>query len=284
MAGQEAPTSVGLLASARCALKPINGRRTRPHIAAGDDLTDRDRSGTDHLFGGVRKGAERLISGRYPDSDPALPGSAWREEMTWLVLWAFSLWAFDRQSPSAFYTEARLVVVHATVRDDRGTPVTHLDQRAFIVYENRRPQPVSLFLGENVPVSLGIVIDNSGSMRMRRSKVEAAAIALVRASDRSDDVFVVNFADRPQIDVPITNVISVLEAGISRLDSIGGTALWDAVERATQYLNEHARRDRKVLLLITVFEVADDEGGAVRALAERPKRVFPTGFEREPGI
>jgi Ca-activated chloride channel homolog len=184
-----------------------------------------------------------------------------------LVLCVFSLWALDQQIPPVFHAEARLVVVHATVRDLRGEMVTNLDRTAFSVYENGKRQPVSLFLGENTPVSLGIVIDNSGSMRNRRAQVEAAALALARTSNRLDEVFVVNFADKPQIDVPMTNDRSALEAGIGRLDSIGGTAMRDAVEVATGYLNGHARRDRKVLVLIT-----DGYDNASAASAERVRQ------------
>ena len=106
-------------------------------------------------------------------------------------------------------------------------------------------------MGENVPVSLGIVIDNSGSMRDRRAKVEAAALAFARASNPLDELFVVNFADKARVDVPFTNDSAALEAGIGRADAIGGTAMRDAIDLAATYLLQHAKRDRKVLLLIT---------------------------------
>jgi len=95
------------------------------------------------------------------------------------------------------------------------------------------------------------VIDNSGSMRSKRAKVEAAALALVRASNPKDEVFVLNFADKAQLDVPFTSDVKLLESGIARVDSIGGTAMRDAVDVAEQYFDEHATRDRKVLLIIT---------------------------------
>jgi Ca-activated chloride channel homolog len=185
-----------------------------------------------------------------------------------LALCLFTLWALDSQRPPVFQAEARLVVVYATVRDSRGAMITNLDRSAFSVYENGKRQPLSLFLGENTPVSLGIVIDNSGSMRNRRTKVEAAALALARASNRLDEVFVVNFADRPQIDVAMTNDLSELEAGIARVDSIGGTAMRDAVELAARYLTDHARHDRKVLVLIT-----DGIDNASAAPAERIRKL-----------
>jgi VWFA-related protein len=100
-------------------------------------------------------------------------------------------------------------------------------------------------------VSLGLLIDNSGSMRRLRSKAEAAALAFVRASNPQDEVFVLNFNDRPRIDVEFTSDPHVLDAGISAADAIGGTALRDAVALGEMYLRQHARRERKVLLVIT---------------------------------
>jgi Ca-activated chloride channel family protein len=150
-----------------------------------------------------------------------------------------------------FHAETRLVVVDVAVRQASGEVVTGLDASAFTVYENGRPQPIALFLGENAPVSVGLVVDNSGSMRDARVRVEAAALAFARASDARDEIFVVNFADRARVDVPMTTDVAALEAGIQRGDAIGGTALRDAIDLGERYLNEHARHRRKVLLVIS---------------------------------
>jgi VWFA-related protein len=88
-------------------------------------------------------------------------------------------------------------------------------------------------------------------MRSLRAKAEAAALAFARASNPDDELFVLNFADKARIDVPFTSDVRVLEAGIARVDAIGGTAMRDAVELAETYLTDHATRDRKVLLVIT---------------------------------
>ena len=151
----------------------------------------------------------------------------------------------------AFRTETRLIVLHATVRNARGELVTNLERSAFTVYENGKRQPITLFRRDDIPVSLGLLIDNSGSMRTLRSKVEAAALALARASNPEDEIFVLNFNDKARIDVPFTSDVGVLEAGIGRVDSIGGTAMRDAIDMAQTYLSAHATRDRKVLLVIT---------------------------------
>ena len=165
------------------------------------------------------------------------------------VLWVSATIA-AAQTPS-FRTETRLVVLHATVLTSNGKRVTDLDQAAFTVYENGKPQPITLFRRDDVPISVGLLIDNSGSMRPLRSRVERAALAFARASNPQDELFVLNFADRVRVDVPMTSDIQILEAGIARVDSIGGTALRDAIRTGELYLRDHARWDRRVLLIIT---------------------------------
>jgi Ca-activated chloride channel homolog len=169
-----------------------------------------------------------------------------------LVIAIASSWTLGvvAQQP-AFHAEIRLVVVHATVRNARGEFVTSLERNAFTVYENGKRQPIMLFRRDDTPVSLGLLIDNSGSMRNLRPRVEAAALALARASNPQDEIFVLNFNDKARIDVPFTSDVHVLEGGIGRVDSIGGTAMRDAIDMAQTYLDAHAARDRKVLLVIT---------------------------------
>ena len=164
-----------------------------------------------------------------------------------------------------FRSETRLVLLHATVKNDRGELVTGLAREAFTVSENGRPQTITMFRREDIPVSVGILIDNSKSMRGKRADVEAAALAFVRASNPQDEVFVASFADKAQVDVPFTSEATVLEAGLKRLDSIGGTAVRDAVFVGEEYLEAHAKRDQKVLLLIT--------DGLDNASAASPERI-----------
>ncbi|HEY7446166.1 MAG TPA: VWA domain-containing protein [Vicinamibacterales bacterium] len=157
----------------------------------------------------------------------------------------------EAQAPRIFHAETNLVVLHATVKNAHGELVTDLGQEAFTVYDNGRRQKIEMFRREDIPVSLGLLIDNSGSMRALRAKVEAAALACVRASHPQDEVFVLNFGDKPQLDVPLTSDVRLLEAGITRVDSIGGTAMRDAVDVGTGYLASSATKERKVLLVIT---------------------------------
>lgn len=96
-----------------------------------------------------------------------------------------------------------------------------------------------------------IVIDNSVSMRTRRAQVETAALVFARASNPLDELFVVNFADTPHLDVPFTTDVGAVAAGIAKADAVGGTALRDCVDLGERYLRDHAKRDRKALLVIT---------------------------------
>ena len=150
-----------------------------------------------------------------------------------------------------FRTDIRLVVLHASVSDKRGKLVTDLDRKAFRVFENGQPQEIKIFKREDVPVALGIIIDDSGSMMTKRSRVEAAALAMVRASNPQDEVFIVNFNDDAYLDVPFTSDIHKLEQGLARIDSRGGTAMRDAINKALDYTRTDAKKDKKVLLVIT---------------------------------
>jgi len=175
-----------------------------------------------------------------------------------------------------FRAETRLVVLRATVLNQRGELVTNLDRQDFSVYENGKRQPIALFRRDDVPVSIGLLIDNSGSMRALRARVEAAALAFARASNPQDEMFVLNFADTPRLDVPMTGDVRVLETGIRRVDSIGGTAMRDAVEMAEDYLREHARQDRRVLVVITdgIDNASTTTIDRIRGAAERSATVI----------
>jgi Ca-activated chloride channel homolog len=161
--------------------------------------------------------------------------------------------AFLVASPlfAQFRSDTRLVVLHASVSDRKGKLLTNLDQKAFKVFENNQPQEVKVFRREDVPVSLGILIDDSGSMMSKRSRVEAAALALVRESNPQDEVFIVNFNDEAFLDVPYTSDMKKLESGLARIDSRGGTAMRDAINMSLDYTKKDAKKDKKVLLVIT---------------------------------
>jgi VWFA-related protein len=150
-----------------------------------------------------------------------------------------------------FVSNTRLVELHASVVNKKGQLVTDLTRDAFKVYENGQVQAIKIFKREDVPVSLGIIIDDSGSMQSKRAGVEAAALAMVRASNPQDEVFVVNFNDDAYLDVPFTNDIRKMEQGLARIDSRGGTAMRDAINMSLDYIKAQAKRDKKVLMIIT---------------------------------
>ena len=104
-----------------------------------------------------------------------------------------------------YRTEIKEVTLHVTVVDKSGKLVTNIPKSAFKVYEDNVEQPIKLFHPEDVPVSMGLLVDNSGSMNDKRTRVAAAALALVKASNPEDEVFVVNFNDDPYLDQSFTH-------------------------------------------------------------------------------
>jgi len=159
--------------------------------------------------------------------------------------------ASSTASDPIFTADTRLVDLPVSVSDKSGKLITDLPQKAFKVYENGVEQPIKIFKREDVPVSLGIIIDNSGSMKEKRQKVEVASMDLVKASNRDDEVFIVNFNDDAFLDVEFTNDIKTLEEGVGRIDSRGGTAMRDAISMSIDYLKSKGKRHKKVLLVVT---------------------------------
>jgi Ca-activated chloride channel family protein len=149
-----------------------------------------------------------------------------------------------------FSADTRLVPLNVTVTYKSGRLVTNLPQSAFQVFENGVPQTIRLFKREDVPVSMGLIIDNSGSMREKRQGVETAALALVRDSNPQDEVFIVNFNDEVYLDADFTSDTKLL-VGLAKIDSRGGTAMRDAIRMSVDHLKEKAKRDKKVILVVT---------------------------------
>ncbi len=141
--------------------------------------------------------------------------------------------------------------MHATVVDQKQHLVTDLGQRNFVVYEDDQPQQITYFKREDIPVSIGILVDNSGSMRDKRAAVTRAVVNLVKSSNAQDEVFVVNFNDEPFLDQDFTNNLDLMHEALDRVDSRGGTALYDSVIASADHLAKGARREKKVLLVIT---------------------------------
>ena len=155
------------------------------------------------------------------------------------------------QGVFVFRKDVDEVLLHASVIDDKQHIVTTLERGAFTVFEDGKPQTIISFHHEDIPVSIGIIIDNSGSMREKRNKVNQAALNLVRASNPKDEVFLVNFNDEYYLDQDFTNDLLKLKEALEKIDARGGTALYDAVVASAEHLKLHARLEKKVLLIVT---------------------------------
>ena len=145
-----------------------------------------------------------------------------------------------------------LVVLHVSVADAHGQPVPNLNQDNFHVYENNVEQKISLFSSADIPVTMGLVIDNSASMKEKRAQVNAAALTFVRTSNPQDEAFVVNFNDEYYLDTEhdFTSDINELNDALSRIEARAGTALYDAVIGSLGHVKK-GHKDKRVLLVIT---------------------------------
>jgi Ca-activated chloride channel family protein len=143
------------------------------------------------------------------------------------------------------------VVLHATVVDAHRDLVSHLDRSAFSVFEDNIAQTITSFRRQDVPVAMGIVIDNSGSMRDKRAQINRAVVNLIEASNPEDEIFVVNFSDRSYLDQDFTSNLTLLERALHQVSMQGSTALYDAIVASARHLENNPRLDKKVLLVIT---------------------------------
>src|SRR5579863_2945939 len=155
------------------------------------------------------------------------------------------------QGVFVFKKDVDEVLLHATVQDDKSHIVTTLDRSAFTVFEDGKQQNIISFRHEDIPVAMGIVIDNSGSMREKRNKVNQAALNLVRSSNPKDEVFVVNFNDEYYLDQDFTNDLLLLKEALEKINASGGTALYEAVVASADHLKRNARLEKKVLFVVT---------------------------------
>jgi Ca-activated chloride channel family protein len=147
--------------------------------------------------------------------------------------------------------DAYEVRLNASVFDPSGHSVQTLDKDAFHVYEDGVAQSIASFRHEDLPVSLGILIDSSGSMYDKRQAVDEASLDLVKLSNPADEAFVVDFSWEAFIDQDFTSDIDKLQQGLSYIKSSGGTAIYDALVASADYLSKNAKHPKQVLLVIT---------------------------------
>jgi len=176
-----------------------------------------------------------MMPGFYAESQAARPGNG--------------------QGPDyRFSVDVNPVVLNATVRDRQGGFAADLSEQDFAVYEDGVPQHIRLFQHDDIPVTVGLVVDHSGSMRPRLRDVTAAARSFVQFSNSEDQMFVVNFNETVSMGLPETtrfsNDSAALGNAIWRSPAFGETALYDALVKALARLQE-GHWDKKVLLVIS---------------------------------
>jgi len=177
----------------------------------------------------------------------AFPGAAWSQIVS----------APSQNHSSDNYTlkvDANLVILSTTVVDSHNALVSGLNKKDFQVYEDHVLQQITDFSHEDLPVTVGLVIDNSGSMASKRSDVIAAAMSFARSSNSQDQMFVVNFNEHVSYGlpagIPFTDKLDQLQLGLSDITAIGETALYDAIAVALDHLKQGSC-DKKVLILIS---------------------------------
>jgi Ca-activated chloride channel homolog len=177
----------------------------------------------------------------------------------------------SRDSHGQFTLERSVdeVILNATVLDDKQHIVDSLSKDDFKVYEDGVQQAIASFQHQDIPISLGILVDNSGSMRTKRVAVNQSALDLVHYSNPDDESFVVNFSDEAYIDQEFTANVEKLRQGLSHIDSKGGTALYDAIMASADYMSKNAKRSKQVLLVITDGE----DNASSNSLEETVRRV-----------
>jgi Ca-activated chloride channel homolog len=148
------------------------------------------------------------------------------------------------------HADVEEVALNATVLEGNKL-VPDLKKENFEVSEDGTKQTILSFQHTDLPVSIAMVVDNSGSMSRKRPSVNKSALDLIEASNPQDEAFVVNFSDEAFIDQEFTSDVNKLRDGLGHIESRGGTALYDAVVASADKLAEDAKRPKQVLILIT---------------------------------
>src|SRR5881409_3341728 len=165
------------------------------------------------------------------------------------VLIGSVLWA-QEESIFKLNVNVDLTEVHVRVTDEKDRPVGNLNKDNFRVFENQSEQQLSVFKHEDLPISLGLVIDNSRSMEPRKQRLDAAALGFVRKSNPEDETFIVHFDDAARLDRDFTDSIPLLEESLAGVKPYGQTAIYDALMLALDHMH-YARHQKRAVLLIT---------------------------------
>jgi Ca-activated chloride channel homolog len=162
--------------------------------------------------------------------------------------------ATDTTGEYKITTDVRNVVLPTTVVDRKGDFVSGLTQENFKVYDDGKPQEIRYFAHSDIPVTIGLVVDSSDSMRSKRTDTVIAALYFVRLSNPQDEMFVVNFNDRPEFGLPagvqFAGDALTLRAALLNQPCRGRTAMYDALAAALDHLSSGSR-DKKALVLVS---------------------------------
>jgi VWFA-related protein len=192
--------------------------------------------------------------------------------------------ADEQPEPWHISANVDLVVLPATVRDRKGLPVSGLHERDFRVYENGVLQSIRLFQHEDIPVTVGLVVDHSGSMKNKLPEVVAAARAFVRSSNPEDQMFVINFNEKVSSglpdSIPFSDRSDELEAAIGESPASGQTALYDAVSSALERLKTGHHEKKALIVISDGGDNASKLGltGALKKVGESSAVVYAIGI------
>ena len=178
-----------------------------------------------------------------------------------------------------------LTEVHVNVTDEKDHPIGNLKKDNFRVFEDRTEQKISVFKHEDLPISLGLVIDNSRSMEPRKERMDAAALSFVQKSNPDDETFVVHFDDTARMDRDFTDSIPLLEQALAGVKPYGQTAIYDALILALEHM-ESAKHMKKAILLFT-DGIDNSSKHTLSEAIEATKRarvaVYPVGLLSQSG-
>jgi Ca-activated chloride channel family protein len=187
------------------------------------------------------------------------------------------------QSGYTIQRSVDLVVLHVSVTDEHGQFVPGLKEENFRVFEDNSEQKISVLHQEDAPVSMGLLIDNSGSMGDKREKVNAAALTFVKTSNPDDEVFVAHFNDKYYFDRDFTNDVNELKKALEQADPSSSTALYDATAASLDRLKS-GYLDKKVLLVVSDGEDNSSHRSLESALQEAQRSsalIYAVGLLRE---
>jgi Ca-activated chloride channel family protein len=167
-----------------------------------------------------------------------------------LISLFMATFVWGQDSPFKLNVNVDLTEVHVSVTDENDRPVGNLKKENFRVFEDRTEQKISIFKHEDIPISLGLVLDNSRSIEPRKQRLDAAALSFVRKSNPEDETFVIHFDDTARVNRDFTDSIPLLEETLANVKPFGQTAIYDALILAADQM-ERAKHTKKAILLIT---------------------------------